>query len=77
MKNRRFGKLFFVIALPLLWMVLQNAAFWFWNPVVFYAALPLTIVVCVYCIWNIFHLKHHVRGLLDAAGHHLNQSERV
>ena len=76
MKNRRFGKLFFVIALPLLWMVLQNAAFWFWNPVVFYAALPLTIVVCVYCIWNIFHLKHHVRGLLDAVGHHLNQSER-
>lgn len=76
MKNRRFGKLFFVIALPLLWMVLLTAALWFWRPLVFYAVLPLTIIVCIYCVWNILHLKHHVRGLLDAVGHHLNQSER-
>lgn len=76
MKNRRFGKLFFVLALPLLWMVLLTAALWFWQPLVFYAVLPLTLAVCGYCIWHIIHLKHHVRGLLDAVGHHLNQSER-
>ena len=76
MKNRRFGKLFFVLALPLLWTALLTAALWFWQPLVFYAVLPLTLAVCGYCIWHIIHLKHHVRGLLDAVGHHLNQSER-
>ncbi|MBP3388547.1 MAG: hypothetical protein J6K98_01580, partial [Clostridia bacterium] len=76
MKKKPLWKLIPMFALPMLLLLLLTAAAWFWNPAAFFVALPLVLAVCIYSLWNILHMKKHIRDVLRDVGHHLNQAEQ-
>ncbi|MBQ8752686.1 MAG: DHH family phosphoesterase [Clostridia bacterium] len=76
MNKKPLWKLIPVLVLPILLLLLLTVAAWFWNPIAFFVALPLVLAVCIYSLWNVLHMRKHIRDVLRDVGRQLNQAER-
>ena len=76
MKRKPIWKVTATIGLPLFAVIALTAAFWFWNPIIFYVISPITLAICVYCIWKIAHVYRTMRAVVQAAARQLNIKEQ-
>ncbi len=76
MKRKPLWRVTATIALPLMLTVALTVALWFWNSIIFFAVLPVTLAVCIYGVWKVTHIYRTMRTVLQAASQQLNIKEQ-
>lgn len=77
MKRNPLWKVTATVGIPLFTTVALTVALWFWNSIIFFAALPITLVVSIYCIWRIVRVYSTMRAVLQAASRQLNIKDQT
>ena len=76
MKNRRFWNITPLELLLAVALVLSVCSMAFYNRILFYIELGVAVLLIIYAVWHLGHIRHDIRRYLGRIAGKLNQTDQ-